>query len=473
MSRFLFAVWPLEGHLLPHLGIAAELRARGHEVAFYSGERARETLAREQMELFGFRDVDVSGPLARLQELDTSGRRTRPRGGRMIPVMREWLVDTLPAQVADLRRVLSRWPADVVVADPTMWGPIVVLWEADGVPVAIASILMGPLIPGPQAPPFGFGLPAPRSAAGRLGSALFTRVAELAAHGIWRAVDEVRAANGLGPLGESVNRFSARVPLHLVGNVRELDYGRHDLPESVRYVGNFSSYPRGDEHAELLDSIPTDKPWVYVTESTVAHGDPFMLRAAVEGLGGEPLELIVTTGERRAAPALGAARLPSNVHVSDWISHGELLPRCAATVNFGGKGTILAAAEAGVPMVVVPTGWDKPDNARRVLDAGAGLRLGPRRATARRLRAAVHELLSNPSYREAAGRLAAKLAAAPGAAGAAVLLERLAQEERRPAAAPTDGQAGASPGLAGGALAGGALAGGALAGGAPARGGVA
>jgi UDP:flavonoid glycosyltransferase YjiC (YdhE family) len=439
--RFLFAAWPLEGHLLPHLGIAAALRERGHEVAFYSGERARATLERENVELFGFEQVDVRGPLRRLEQLDLDGRRTRPRGGRMIPMMREWLVDTIPAQLADLRRVLSRWPADVIVADPTMWGPIVVLWESDRVPVAIASILMGPLIPGPQAPPFGFGLPAPRSAAGRLGASLFTRVAELAAHGIWRAVDEVRAANGLGPLGESVNRFSARIPLHLIGNVRELDYGRSDLPASVRYVGNFSCYPRRDEPAEMLDSIPTEHPWVYVTESTVAHGDPFLLRAAVEGLGGEPVELIVTTGERRAAPALGPAGLPANVHVSDWIGHGELLPRCAATVNFGGKGTILAAAEAGVPMVVVPTGWDKPDNARRVVDAGAGLRLSPRRASPERLRGAVHELLTDPSYREAARRLAAKLAAAPGAAGAAELLERYADEQR-----------GAVPALAGGGL---------------------
>ena len=207
----------------------------------------------------------------------------------------------------------------------------------------------------------------------------------------------------------------------------------------MRYVGNFSFSPRRDEPAELLDWIPRERPWVYVTESTVAHGDPFMLRAAVEGLAGEPVELIITTGERRAAPALGAASLPANVHVSEWISHAELLPRCAATVNFGGKGTILAAAEAGVPMVVVPTSWDKPDNARRVVDAGAGLRLAPRRATPERLRAAVRELLDDPSYRDAAGRLAAKLAAAPGAPGAAELLERHAAA-----------QSGAAPALAGG-----------------------
>ena len=204
MSRFLFAVWPLEGHLLPHLGIATALRERGHEVAFYSGERARATLEREHIELFGFEQVDVSGPLRRLERFDIGGRRTRPRGGRMIPMMREWLVDTIPAQLSDLRGVLSRWPADVVVADPTMWGPIVVLWEADRIPVAIASILMGPLIPGPQAPPFGFGLPAPRSAPGRLASGDLhppggaRRARHLAGRGRRSRRQRPRAARGIG-----------------------------------------------------------------------------------------------------------------------------------------------------------------------------------------------------------------------------------------------------------------------------------
>ena len=41
----------------------------------------------------------------------------------------------------------------------------------------------------------------------------------------------------------------------------------------------------------------------------------------------------------------------------------------------GGPATIMAALRAGVPLVVVPTTWDKPDNARRVVEAGVGVRL--------------------------------------------------------------------------------------------------
>src|ERR1043165_8821319 len=76
----------------------------------------------------------------------------------------------------------------------------------------------------------------------------------------------------------------------------------------------------------------------------------------------------------RASPPAGLGPLPANVHTPQWLNHGELLPRCSALVTVGGKATILAAMEAGVPLVLVPTTWDKPDNARRVTEAGAGLR---------------------------------------------------------------------------------------------------
>jgi len=114
------------------------------------------------------------------------------------------------------------------------------------------------------------------------------------------------------------------------------------------------------------------------------------------------------------------------VHVTDWLSHDVLLPRCAAVVTTGGMGTVMAALRAGKPLVVVPTGWDKPASAARVVAAGAGVRLAPRECTPERLRAAVDQVLGDPAYGAAARRAADLLAAAPGPAGAARLIEELA-----------------------------------------------
>ena len=423
--RFLITLWPFTGHLLPQLSIAHALRERGHEVAFYSGEAVRSVVEGAGFELYPFVHVDERRVFELVLGLDTGDRRTRPGRGRALGALRSWLVDTIPGQLRDLDGVLARWEPDAIATDLSMWAPIVVLWEARRIPVALSSTFMGPLIPGPDAPAFGFGLRPPRSPWGRRAAAAVTALTELAATPVRRRVDEIRAGYGLAPLTESVNRHTARLPLYVVGNVPELDYGRRDLPGSVHYVGDCIWYPEDSGDDAWLEAIPAGRPWVHVTESTLASGEPFLLRCAIDALAGAPVELIVTTGGRDPA-SLGLRSPAANVHVTRWLRHDRLLSRCSAVVTVGGKATILAAMHAGVPVVVVPTSWDKPDNARRVTEAGAGVRLPARRCTPERLRSAVRRVLYQETYRTAARGLARRLDAAPGPGRAAELLEAMA-----------------------------------------------
>ena len=215
-----------------------------------------------------------------------------------------------------------------------------------------------------------------------------------------------------------------RLPLYVVASVPELDLDRHDLPASVRYVGPLLWHPPDPPGTtEWLDTIPADRAWVHVTEGTSHYQDPFVLRAAAAGLARAPYEVILTTGPRRAGSI--AAQAP-NVHVRDWLAHDTLLPRCAALVTTGGAGTTMAGLRAGLPLVLVPTSWDKPDIALRMVEAGVAVRVQPRRCTPEALRAAVDEVLGDARYRANARRIADKLAAAPGPEGAAEDIEALA-----------------------------------------------
>ena len=64
----------------------------------------------------------------------------------------------------------------------------------------------------------------------------------------------------------------------------------------------------------------------------------------------------------------------------------------------------MAALRAGVPLVIVPTTWDKPDNALRIVEAGVGVRLAPRPLHAQTLRAAVERVLADRGIAPAPGR---------------------------------------------------------------------
>lgn len=421
-ARVLLTCWPFPGHVFPHMSIALALRQRGCDVAFYTAESAREMIEGEGFQLFPFRAVRPER-WERIHRLEAraGGRRQSARVGHQ--AFRNWLVESIPEQIADLQVIVDEWQPDVVLTELSMWGPAVVLWEAVPIPVALISF-MGPMIPGPDAPVWGFGMAPPRTTASRLLTQVLNHSTDIVARGLRRRVDFFRAQHGLGPLGCSVNEFTGRLPLYVVGNVPELDYDRHDLPASVHYVGPCVWHPPARaEKDDWLNQIPTDQPWVHVTEGTSHFQDPFVLRAAIDGLAGQPMQVIVTTGRDREAPSVPA--LARNVHLVEWVNHDTLAPRCSVLVTTGGNGTVMAAMQAGVPLVVVPTTWDKPDNARRVVDAGVGVRLPPKRCTPAGLRAAVGEVLSKPRYRENAIRLAERLNAAPGPQGAVDLLETL------------------------------------------------
>jgi MGT family glycosyltransferase len=365
---------------------------------------------------------------SRVQGVGASG------GRQLLRTFREWLVETIPNQVADLQPVIEEWRPDVVLTDLSMWAPVVILWEATPIPVVAYQTLMGPLIPGPDAPPWGLGLAPPKTLRERATARTIATVTELAGTGLRRRLDELRRAHGLPPMRCTFNEFTARLPLYLVGSLAELDYNRRDLPDTVHYLGACIWRPPPDaETTAWLDAIPAERPWVHVTEATLHYGDPFILRAAAEGLAGADVEVIMTTGRQRDPETLGLGQLAPNVHLTRWLSHGELMPRCRVMVTAGGTSTILSALPAGVPLVVVPTNWDKPDNARRIVEAAVGVRLAPKECTPDRLRAAVEEVLSEPRYRENAGRIAELLAHAPGPPRAAELLEELARTSSTPA----------------------------------------
>lgn len=421
--RVLFACWPFEGHIFPQMSMAIALRERGSDVAFYTADSAREVIEREGFPVFPFECV---GPEWRPVHEGAQGAVGRRETVRLIRQSRDWIVGTIPDQIADLQRIARRWRPDVIGAEASMLGPLVALADILPIPVALVSPLITAQLPGPDAPAPG-GLAPAGSHRAQLLNAAAQRLTTLVTRRMRRRIDAIREGHGLGPLGTSVTAACGRLPLYLVLSIPELDYRRRDLPSSVHYVGPCLWHPPEPEGSrQWLDALPHDRPWVHVTEGTSHFQDPVVLKAASAGLAGAPCEAILTTGRERSPVALGLDTSAANIHVREWLSHDALLPRCAAIVTTGGMGTVMAALRAGVPLVVVPTNWDKPTIAQRVVDAGVGVRIAPRKCTPETLRAAVARVLGEPCWRENARLTAQRLAAAPGPEGAAALIEALA-----------------------------------------------
>ena len=424
MARFLLTVWPFPSHYFPMLAIAGALRERGHEVAFYSGSRARGPIEGEGFGFFPFASVDDE----HIDELMFS--RDRYASWKLPfqfkALLHDWLLATVPGQVSDLREILSAWRPEAILSESQIWAPMLVLHETERVQVAVFSTVAACLLPGPDAPPPGLGLPRPRDWSTRLLAQAARTVRSGLGLDFRREANAVRHRYGLPPLATSVIELTGRMPLYLVPATPEFDYSRRDLPPSVHYVGPCLGNKRRDEEPPAwLEALGRERPWVHVTEGTTHSQDPILLRAAARGLAGLPMEVIMTTGQRRDPEQLDLGPRAANVHVERWVAHEFLLPRTDVVVTTGGAGTVMTVLAAGVPLVVVPTEWDKPENAQRVVEAGAGLRLAPARLTPGRLRTAVERVLEDPSFRRNAKRLATDLGRYAGPARAAELLERL------------------------------------------------
>lgn len=425
MAKFLCTVWPVVGHFYPQLAIAQALRDRGHECAFYTGNKLAKVLQSE-----GF----LHFPLQRIDEQEFFNIILSPQGGsrhwknawRFLNVLQNFILKTIPQQVEDLEPILDTWKPDAIYTDPTFWSPVLVLREKRGIPVAISSFCPACMIPGPDAPPFGLGFPRPRDWRTKLLQRAAYIGLELLAGKFRRTTSVLRRRYGLPPLSSSVLAFTGTVPLYMVPGAPEFDFERRDLPPSVQYVGPlFRKIPPSEKPPPWLVELSHERPWVYATEGTIHVRDPIILRAAAQGLAGLPLEVILITGDDRDPAELNLGVTSPNVHVERWVSYPDVLPHTSVVITSGGPGSVLGALCSGVPVVVVPTEWDKPDIAQRVVDSGAGLCIAPRQCTAKNLRAAVERLLGEESFHRNARRLGQILNNCGGPPKAAQLLEKL------------------------------------------------
>jgi MGT family glycosyltransferase len=426
--RVLIAGWPFAGHISPLLAIAAELQTLEFEVAFLTGRASLAAVERAGFRAIAFQAVDEE--LVTNIVLSPDGvLSAQGNPVRLLSLYRRWLLDTVPDQLVDLQRAIDEMGPHSIVTDATFWAPFLILAERFSLPVAVFSLIPACHLSGRDAPVLGFSRPRPKSAGARLARDIFRFVAGLSVRGTRVAANRMRRAYGLPPISCSVTDFAATMPLYLVPSSPEFDYQRTDLPASVRYVGPCVAAPAAEPVAGL-EALDPAKPWIYVSEGTI-HLDPVLLRSAAQGLSGLDAEVILTVGKHRdpATLPLGPRPLAPNIHVREWVDLNALLPRLAAVVNVGGPGTLMAAVNAGLPVVIVPFAWDHPETGFRIRESGAGVMVEGAKCSPRTIREAVEKVLSDPSYRQNAARLAEGFRKLGGAKGAAIAIAEMTFEK--------------------------------------------
>ena len=233
-------------------------------------------------------------------------------------------------------------------------------------------------------------------------------------------INTVRTRFGLPP---AASPLALLAPMHaiLVACPQAFDTAMPDLPANVRYVGAIRDAPPAAER-ESLWGRTEGQPRVLVAFSTTYQHQEDVLRRVATALAALPVQAIMTVG---TVIDPGAIESAPNVAMHRYLPHAALLPDCALVVTHAGFGTVMAVLAYGVPLLCLPMGRDQHENAARVAACGAGMVLSAG-ASVEEMRHAMHELLTQPAYQEAARRMAVMIARQDGRETAMRELETLA-----------------------------------------------
>jgi MGT family glycosyltransferase len=193
------------------------------------------------------------------------------------------------------------------------------------------------------------------------------------------------------------------------------------FPAHYAFVGP-SIQTRPDATPFPFESLAPDRKRVLVSLGTVSddRDDGFYDTVLAAFAGDAAVQIILV------APDGAVAAAPPSMIVRPRVPQLALLPHLDAVVSHAGHNTVCEALAHGLPLVVAPIRDDQPVVARQVVDAGCGVRVRYGRLAPQALREAVHQVLEEPRFRQAAARVRASFEAAGGAPRAAALLEELA-----------------------------------------------
>jgi len=389
MGKGVFLNVSAAGHVIPTLGVVAELVARGEEIAYFEVPPFQ-----AEIEAFGakFRSYPPIRPYP-----GSGGANQYYLAPVSAWCAREWVPQLLEP-------VRAERPDYIVHDSLCLWGKIIA--QVLGVP-AVASVATA-----------GFcakslhGCPRLRArrraliAEARSGLTLFRD---------WRR--ELQTTYRLPRSISLIEIFSNRQPLNIVYLPKAMQPYAEHFDGAHAFVGLCT--PARAQPANFPFERLDGRPLVYVSFGTIHDPGLAFFQTCVAALRGVRAQVVLVLSPGVAAGDLGA--VPENFFVlaARTAPQLRLLGRAAAFITHGGGGGLREGAWLGVPMIAVPQTYEQEILSAQLAAQGAGLMLEPAAVAPASLRTAVERVLADGTFRAGAQELARQSREAGGAARAA------------------------------------------------------
>lgn len=383
MSKIVFFNIPARGHVNPTLAVVRELVERGNAVWYYSYEPFREKIAATGATFVSCDAFDLERRLSPKDSLRLS---------KDLAFSTKILVETALALVPWLEAELRQIEPDCVVSDSTaIWGKIIA--QKLDVPFVASSAV------------FAFNRHSAKIMKSSFRETLKTL---LALPKISRQLKRLRKI-GYSPSG--VLELVALDPKRdaIVYTTPEFQPFSETFPKNFAFVGP-SIRPATSEFRKSRDVL------VYVSTGTVVDNTAAFYRNCVAAFAQNPkIQVVMSVGAIGGADVLGP--LPENITALSDVDQIAVLREADVFISHCGMNGANESLYFGTPIVAVPQTAEQRGVANRVLELGAGVLLPD--YSEKSIANAVETLLSIPTYRENAEKIAAVFSRSPGAKGAA------------------------------------------------------
>jgi len=324
--------------------------------------------------------------------------------------------------INNIIKIINEWKPDVVICDSLDYEGIIAA-EFCNLSYATSHIICLD-IPSAFLPPFGMGCSpkAKKSLYLKIygcGLNLLTDISD-------KTINSIRKTYGLSAVSGAT--FGLSPYLALVYTTEALEYERPDLPQQICYVGPCFSDSRGyDKDMEFPSELLGESPLIYVFFGMANQKSTApLLTKIIAASKGQSWKVIISLGEsgkEKVGPLV--KQLSPNIFICGYVNQLELLKRTQLVVTHGGVNTIAEALKKGVPLLVIPQGAGNYENAQRVVEAKAGLRLNFYRASCETIRSAISQILENEAFKINAGKVAADFSKTDGGKVSAELILEL------------------------------------------------
>jgi MGT family glycosyltransferase len=425
MTHYIFMTQPADGHVTQSLPIVGKLVEIGHSVVWLTGRKYEKRISAIGAKFHPMSEktdcslTDVYDFYPGLKELTGLAQ--------VKYYIKHMFLDACEPEIEGLNTILEDFPADILVGDTATLHSYF-LSELTGIPSAMISLF--PLVHSYDwdVAPYGLGMLPGATLLAKMRNRILNFIVNII---LLRDVDlhmnAVRGRLGLPPLKKPFFQAIPIIPeliMHI--STPAFEYNSRYQLDTLQYIGPVLNQPTIEYHPPCWWSdLYGGHPVILITQGTVSMDFGDLIVPSIKGLKDQPMLVVAVPFNKELL-----REIPSNVRIEPFVPFDLLFPHVDVMVTNGGYGGTQMALAHGIPVVVAGATEEKMEVAARVQWSGAGINLRKKSPSAKEIRHAVNQILTNPTYRENAKRIQNDFARYDAPQRASELLEALTNRER-------------------------------------------